>query len=177
MSLDTPRDLLVQELKNLYSAETQFAATLPVLARRAGNGPLRQALIRHLAETEERIGRLEATFEALAGSPKGMHCAGMQGMVEESRELLAETGAPAVLDLALIDRTRRIVLYQIAAYQSAHDIAMLLGLEPIAELLGRSLLEQESMAERLTAIGRHQVSLRDLSTDVEPGDAARMTPN
>lgn len=84
---ETLHDALVDEIKDLYNAEKQLTKALPKMAKNATNRDLRAALESHLAETEEQIGRLERVFELLDEKPRGKHCAGMAGIIEEGNNV------------------------------------------------------------------------------------------
>src|SRR3954466_7263095 len=111
-------DLYTEELKDLYSAESQLVVALPKLAKAAASLELKQAFEAHLEETQGHVKRLEQIFEALKGSPKGKKCKAMAGLVEEGAELIKEKAEfePAVLDAGLIGAAQRVEHYEIAAY-------------------------------------------------------------
>ena len=59
MALESLRELLARELMDLYGAETQVHKALPNMAKAAATPALKQALERHLTETEGKVTRLE----------------------------------------------------------------------------------------------------------------------
>ena len=77
------RDLLVHELKDLYSAEKQLTKALPKLAKAATHPELKSAILHHLDETETHVNRLEQAFEMLGHSTRGAKCEAMQGLIKE----------------------------------------------------------------------------------------------
>lgn len=83
MELNSLQDLFIEDLKDLYSAETQLTKALPKMAKAATDPDLKQAFQTHLAETENQIKRLEQIFEELDESPKGKKCKAMEGLIEE----------------------------------------------------------------------------------------------
>jgi ferritin-like metal-binding protein YciE len=125
MKIETLRELLVEELKDLYSAETQITKALPKLAKAASDAKLKQAFEHHLEETKQQVVRLEQIFEQLGESPKGKTCEGMKGLLKEGDERAGEDGEPEVLDAGLISAAQRVEHYEIAAYGSAHTFAEL----------------------------------------------------
>src|SRR3984893_4807473 len=100
--LNTLKDLFEDELRDVYDAEKQILKALPKVIKGVTNDSLSQALTAHLAETEGHVERLEQVFESLDLKPKGKHCAGMAGILEEGNDLLNEDGAQPVLDAALL---------------------------------------------------------------------------
>ena len=114
--MNTLRDSLIDEIKDLYNAEKQLTKALPKLAKNATNPELRDALESHLDETNEQISRLEQIFELLDEKPRGKHCAGMAGIIEEGNNMLEEDAEGAVLDASIIAAGQRAEHYEMAAY-------------------------------------------------------------
>src|SRR6476661_6526269 len=108
------RDLYVDELKDLYSAENQLLKALPRMAKAATAPELKAAFTEHLEVTRGQVGRLEKIFEGLDASPKGKKCKAMEGLIEEGKELLEEEGDESVLDAALIAAAQKVEHYEIA---------------------------------------------------------------
>jgi ferritin-like metal-binding protein YciE len=162
MSLDSLYDLFLNELKDIYSAEKQALRTLPRLAKAAQAPRLRQAFERHARETEGHIERLERIFAMLDERGAGRKCKGMEGLVEEGKELLEEDGDPAVIDAALISAAQRVEHYEIAAYGCVRNYADLLGYPQAARLLQKTLDEESATDDRLTKLaegGINEVAL------------------
>jgi len=159
MSLDTMHELFVQQLKDLYSAESQLAKALPKMAKGAANEELRAAFEGHLEETKMHVARIEEIFEAesLGGSPRGHKCKGMEGLIEEGSEMLAEKGDDSVVDAGLIGAAQRVEHYEIAGYGTARAMAQLLGLSKAASLLQQTLDEEAAADEKLTHIAERYV--------------------
>lgn len=157
MSVETLQELLVDELKDLYSAEKQIVRALPKIAKAASSEELREALTQHLKETEEQVSRLERISEMLSKKLAGKTCVGMKGVLDEGSEVLEETEKGEVRDAALIAAAQRVEHYEMAGYGSARDFAKLLGLSEVAELLEQTLEEEKSADQKLTQIS-HQVN-------------------
>ena len=158
MSLDSLQDLFLEELKDVYHAEKQLVAALPRLAKAATSPELEKAFTSHLAETKGHVDRLEQIFKELGVPARGKRCKGMEGLVEEGKEVLEEEGEPAVIDAALIAAAQRVEHYEIAAYGCLRTYAQLLGQENALRLLSATLSEEEAADEKLTAIGESQVN-------------------
>jgi ferritin-like metal-binding protein YciE len=150
MKIETLRDLFVEELQDLYSAETQITKALPKLAKVATDAKLKQAFEHHLEETKEQVKRLERIFEQLEESPKGKTCEGMKGLLKEGDERAGEGGEPEALDAGLISATQRVEHYEIAAYGSARTFAELLGEKEMVKLLDETLEEEKAADSKLT---------------------------
>jgi ferritin-like metal-binding protein YciE len=158
MALNTLQDLFVHELKDLYSAETQITKALPKMAETANSEELQQAFAKHLQETEEHVQRLENIFRELEVSPRGKKCVGMEGLLEEGKELMKEDAEDWVMDAALIGAAQRVEHYEIAAYGTARDHAEKLGLYQAAQLLQQTLDEEGAADKKLTEIAASSVN-------------------
>ena len=153
MSLETLRDLFVNELKDMYNAENQIVKALPRLAKAAEATELRNALEKHLRETETQVQRLERIFERLGERPTGKRCKGMEGLIEEGKEILKEKGEDAVRDAALIAAAQKVEHYEIASYGCLITYAGLLGDRDAEKLLQQTLAEEEVADKKLTELG------------------------
>ena len=102
MKANRLKHLYIEELKDLYSAETQLVKALPKMAKAAASKDLRMGFAQHLLQTSEHVARLETIFSALGESPKGKHCNGMKGLITEGKELMDEDPGPEELDAGLI---------------------------------------------------------------------------
>jgi ferritin-like metal-binding protein YciE len=153
MSLESLDSLFLNELKDVYHAEKQILKALPRMAKAASANALRDAFTKHLRETEGHVRRLEQIFKSLDQAPRGKKCKGMEGLLEEGKEIMEEEGAPEVIDAALIAAAQRVEHYEMAAYGCLRTYAQLLGHEDAAELLQQTLGEEEAADEKLTELG------------------------
>jgi ferritin-like metal-binding protein YciE len=154
MSVETIDELLLDELKDLYSAEKQITKSLPKLAKAATSPDLKQAFESHLEETRGQIERLYRVFEILGKSPKGKVCHGMEGVLEEGSEVLEETEKGPVRDAALISAAQRVEHYEMAGYGCVREYARILGQKEIASLLDETLKEEEAADKKLGTIAK-----------------------
>jgi ferritin-like metal-binding protein YciE len=152
MKMESLRDLFVDELKDLYSAETQIIKALPKMAKAASSNELRTAFEEHLEQTKVHVERLDQIFDSLEESPKGKKCKGMEGLIEEGKELLEEEAEPDVLDAGLISAAQRVEHYEMAGYGCVRTYAKLLGEDTAVELLQQTLDEEGDTDKKLTAI-------------------------
>jgi ferritin-like metal-binding protein YciE len=152
MKVDNLRELLIEELRDLYSAESQLTKALPKVAKTAASSELKKAIEHHLKETEGHVERLEKIFEQLDQSPKGKTCDGMKGLIKEADERIEEGGNPDVLDAGLIADAQRVEHYEISAYGSARTFANLLGEKQIVQLLEATLKEEKAADAKLSLI-------------------------
>ena len=150
--LNSLQVLLVQEIKDLYSAENQLVKALPKMAKAASNEDLRAAFETHLEETKIHVNRLEDIAGILEATPKGKSCKAMQGLVEEGSEMIGEDGDPTIKDLGLIGAAQKVEHYEIAAYGTARALAEALGLGEVVTILQTTLDEEGTTDKNLTAI-------------------------
>jgi ferritin-like metal-binding protein YciE len=158
MSVESLEKLLVHDLKDLYSAEKQLLQALPRMADAATEPKLRDAFRKHEKQTEEHVRRIETIFEQLDGSPSGKRCKGMEGLIEEGKEVLQEKMPEAIRDAALIAAAQKVEHYEMAAYGTAREFAERLGLSDAARLLQKTLEEEEQTDKLLTSIAEGGVN-------------------
>ena len=170
MGLDNLQDLFIDELKDIYNAEKQLTKALPRMAKAATSTQLQRAFERHLGQTEKHVERLERIFERLEASPRGKKCKGMEGLVEEGKEMMQEEGDGAVIDAALISAAQRVEHYEIAAYGCVRNYANLLGLDWASRLLQQTLDEEEATDELLTQLAEGGINSAALAVGSEEYD-------
>jgi ferritin-like metal-binding protein YciE len=151
-------DLLVHELKDLYSAEKQIIKALPKMIKAAENEELRTALEDHLGETEHHVSRLESILSELEIPTRGAKCQAMEGLIEEGKSILEEEMEEEVRDAAMICAAQRVEHYEIAGYGCARTFAQQLGYEEAANLLQQTLDEEKKADEKLTQIAMARVN-------------------
>jgi len=156
MPLTSLEEVLIEQLKDLYSAETQIVKALPKLAKTASSPELKIALENHLEETRGHVERLDQAMELLGASGRAKKCKGMEGLLEEGKETLDEKGeaAPAALDAAMIADCQRVEHYEIAAYGTVCTYAKQLGHREVLDLMKETLGEEKKADEKLSDISR-----------------------
>jgi len=159
MKLESLRELLVDELKDLYSAENQLVKALPKMAKAAASPELKAAFEEHLEETKGQVDRLVTIFEQLEGSPKGKKCKAMEGLIEEGSEFIDADGEDSVKDAALICAAQKVEHYEIASYGCARTFATLLGLDEVADLLQETLDEEGNADKKLTELAETVINV------------------
>ena len=172
MEMNALRDLYVEELKDLYSAEKQLVRALPKMAKNAADPDLKEAFENHLAETEGHVARLEKIFESLESSPRGKKCVGMEGLIEEANELLEEDAEEAVVDAGLISKAQHVEHYEIAGYGTVRTWAEVLGEERHVELLQQTLDEEKNADALLTQLSQRVNLEAETSGDENDSEGA-----
>ena len=148
------KELYVEELKDLYSAENQLVKAIPKMAKAATSEDLRAGFEEHLEQTKEHVARLERIFKALGESPKGKTCKGMQGLISEGSEMIEKDSEPEMLDAGLISAAQRVEHYEMAGYGCVATYAELLGENEAAQLLRTTLEEERETDEKLTELSK-----------------------
>ena len=170
MELETLRALYVDELKDLYSAEGQILKALPRMIKAASSRPLRDALTEHERVTRKQVQRLERIFKDLDESPRGKKCHGMEGLLEEGKELISERPDPDVLDAGLISKAQHVEHYEIAGYGTVRAWAQQLGFDQHVELLQQTLDEEGEADKTLTQLAESSINIEAARMDNEADD-------
>ena len=152
MAKGSLRELYIDELRDLYSAETQLTKALPKMAKASSNTELRYAFEEHLRQTSEHVSRLEQIFDTLQEKPTGKKCLGMEGLVKEGAETVREEYDGAIMDAGIIGAAQRVEHYEIAAYGTAREFAQLLGEDEHVSLLEQTLEEEKETYQKLTQL-------------------------
>jgi len=149
---NTIKDLLTDEIKDLYSAEKQLTKAIPKMVKGSNEASLKEAFSAHLKETQEQVTRLEKVGELLGIKVTGKKCVGMEGCIQEGAEALEEEGQDAILDLGLIGAGSRVEHYEMAGYLTAISLAKRMGASDVINLLTASLGEEQAAEKKLRLI-------------------------
>jgi len=147
------KDVLIDELRDMYSAENQLVKALPKLAKGAINPKLKQLFSAHLEETKVQVERLKKVFLELDEKPTGQHCNGMEGVIEEGKDALEKDEEGASFDSGLIGAALRTEHYEIAGYEACISMATTLGMPKVVRFLNSNLKEELNAAKKITAAG------------------------
>ncbi|MBI4788467.1 MAG: ferritin-like domain-containing protein [Chloroflexi bacterium] len=158
MAMQNLRDLYVDELKDLYSAEHQIIRALPKMAKAASAPELKNAFNQHLEQTKHQVERLERIFKDLGKTPRGKKCLGMEGIIEEGSEMLKEKADAAVKDAGLISAAQRVEHYEMAGYGTARTFAQMLGFNDAAQALQETLNEEGDTDHKLTQLAESMIN-------------------
>ena len=164
-------ELLVDQLQDLLHAEGQLLKGLPAMIKSSRAPVLKFAFEKHLSETEDQVERLKEIFKLLDVTAKSKPCKGMAGLLEEGEEVMAdgEEKDDVAADLALIAAAQKVEHYEISAYGTARTMAGQIGQPEVAELLSKSLAEEEVADNLLTQIAREFMGeSRGMSKDQAP---------
>lgn len=144
-------DVLLDEMRDLYSAENQLVKSMPKLARAVKDTSVKSLMTNHLEETKNQVQRLRQAFEILGKKPTGQHCNGMEGLIEEGQDALEKDEEGANFDLGICGAGSRIEHYEIAGYTTTIALAKALGLRDVVALLQQNLDEEVATAKAVFA--------------------------
>ena len=164
------KEVLIDELRDMYSAENQLVKALPKLAKGAKDKTLKTLFTDHLEETKGQVERLKQVFQQLGEKPTGQHCNGMEGVIEEGADALEKDEEGPSFDAGIVGAALRTEHYEIAGYEASIAMAKTLGLNEIASLLNENLSEEQAAAKKITAAGAPimKLSAREPETPKEP---------
>jgi|SRR6476660_1447054 ferritin-like metal-binding protein YciE len=148
----TLHDAFLDELRDSYDAEKQLTKALPKLAKAAASSSLRAAFESHLEETRGHVDRLERVFESLDEKPRGKHCDGIAGIIEEGKSIMEEEFDEATMDACLIAAGQRAEHYEMAAYGTLVAWAQSMGHTEAATLLQQILNEEKAADKKLSSL-------------------------
>jgi ferritin-like metal-binding protein YciE len=171
----TLHDAFLDELRDAYDAEKQLTRALPKMAKAASSPKLRTAFESHLEETRGHIDRLERVFESLDEKPRGKHCDGIAGIIEEGKAVMEEDFDDATMDACLVAGGQRAEHYEMAAYGSMIAWARAMGHAEAADLLDQTLAEEKAADRKLSALaegGINQEAADTAHPEEEEGEAA-----
>ena len=159
LKLNSLRDLLLEELRDLYNAEQQLVDALPKMADAAKAPDLKSAFNHHLEQTKQHASRLERVFAGIKEKPSGETCEAMKGLIKEGELVIKAEGAADVRDAGLIGAAQRVEHYEMAGYGTARTLARRLGENEIASVLQQTLDEESEADKKLTAIAESHVNV------------------
>ena len=164
------KTVLIDELRDMYSAENQLIKALPKLAKGSKNPKLKAIFTAHLAETKGQVERLKQVFAELGEKPTGQHCNGMEGVIEEGKDALEKDEEGSSFEAGLIGAALRTEHYEIAGYEACISMATALQLPKIVKLLNSNLKEELAAAKKITAAGTPimKLSAKEPETPKEP---------
>lgn len=161
--LTSLKDLLINQLEDLYDAEDRLTSALPKMAAAASSPELKNAFTTHLQQTKGHVARLETAFRGLGHTPKKDTCQAMKGLISEGAEAISAKGDSAVKDAALIAAAQRVEHYEMAGYGTTRTFAQRLGLTEVAQLLQQTLNEEEETDKLLTRIAEQHINVQAMS--------------
>jgi ferritin-like metal-binding protein YciE len=147
-------DLFYETLKDIYYAEKKILTALPKMAKAAQSEDLEAAFEKHQAETTDQVERLEQIFEIIKQPARGKTCDAINGITDESQEVMKEFKGSAALDAGLLASAQAVEHYEISRYGTLKAWAEQLGLQEAVSLLDETLEEEKKTDEALTELAK-----------------------
>jgi len=152
--MNTLKELLHDEIRDLFDAENRILKALPQMANKASSSELRVALHDHVDETTRQVDRLTEVSALLGINPIGETCEATKGLIAEAEDTVGKIEDPEVRDAAIIAQAQRVEHYEISSYGSAIALAKTLDLDKVASILGDTLDEEKEADGKLTKIAK-----------------------
>ena len=151
----------VDQLKDIYYAEQHLVKALPEMQKAATSEELEDAFEEHLKQTERHVKRLEKVFQLIGKKAEGKKCEAIEGLTKEAKSIISETKEGSMTrDAALIIAAQKIEHYEIATYGGLVQLAITMDLHRAAELLDKTLQEEEDTDKNLTEIAETSINVK-----------------
>ena len=161
------RELLEDEMKDIYWAEKALVKALPKMAKKATSQDLKDALESHLKETENHVARCEQVFELLGKPARAKKCEAMDGLLKEGTDIMESTEEGVVRDAGIILASQKVEHYEIATYGTLTEFAKTLGENEVADILYQTLTEEKGADEKLTMLAESCINVEAAEADQE----------
>jgi ferritin-like metal-binding protein YciE len=158
MVINTMHDLFVHSLKDIFYTEKKLVTELPKMAKKASDPDLKRAFEDHAAQTENHLSRLEEVFEMIDMQPRGEKCEALEGLLEETKDLLKDVKDPDVLDAGLLAAAQAVEHYEITRYGTLVAWSKQLGLSDAEPVLTETLEEEKQADKLLTEIAEADIN-------------------
>ena len=162
------KDVLIDELRDLYSAENQLVKALPKTIKGISDPDMKATIKEHLEQTKGQVLRLREVFGHIGKKPTGEHCSGMEGCIKEVTEALEKDEEGALKDAGILGASLRVEHYEIAGYSAAIAIAKALKEKEIVALLTETLNEEKTAAKNV--LGGAPSILKEAATQEDEED-------
>ena len=171
------RELLIEELKDAYSAEKQALRCMQRALRKASAQALREGIQLHIDQTQVQIERVEEAMEKMTVRPGRKVCEAMRGLVEEAQHAIEEHEEKGpILDLIIVAGMQRIEHYEIAAYGTDVALAKALGEKEVGDLLSETLDEEKQTDLKLTEVTQKAIMPAAMEEGAEEESSTRKKP-
>lgn len=160
MTIRTLKDLYIDQLQDIYSANKQSLDVTKQLRENATSADLTTALEEAVKGISQGMEQVKVLIENHDADPTGEFCKGMEGLVKEAKAhaINADIADKDVLDASIITQYQRMAHYAMAGYGTATAFAERLGLEQDAATLRKCLEETRSGDIRMTGIAVGKVN-------------------
>ena len=168
--------MMTEQLRDAYSAEKQALRAMPKMMKKASAQALKDAIQKHIDQTEGQIERLDRALEAVGGKPGRKICEGMRGIIEEGQSELEDHDKGPMLDALIVAGLQRVEHYEIAAYGTMAALAKACGENEVARLMGETLNEEKQTDQLLTDLAEREINpamVQELRGEAEQEEAPK----
>lgn len=150
----------IEQLKDIYYAEQQLVKAIPKMAQASTTEELEDAFNDHLKQTERHVKRLEKVFQIIGKKAEGKKCEAIEGIIKEAESIIKETKQDTMTrDAALIIAAQKVEHYEIATYGGLVQLALTMRLNRAADVLDKTLMEEENTDKSLTYIAESYINI------------------
>jgi len=153
MPMQSPHELFLHELGDMYDAEQRLLQILPALAKECPDPQVQQAFLDHERETRQHARNIEQCFQVLGERPRTQTCAAIQGIKQEHDAFLKEKPTDSLLEIFDLGGAAKTEYYEIASYTMLIEQAQLMGHTQVVQLLQQNLQQEQAMARRVEQLG------------------------
>jgi len=168
------RDLLLEIIGDLYSAELQQLRMLPILHDKVSSHELKEMIHRLTNETTEHVVRLDRILTSMHEQVNGDVCLGVQVLIERTFGICAKCVGTHVMDSAVIASVQQIIHYEVAGYGVACAFANSLNAHELAYLLYETLQEVRVVDKCLSDLAIEKVNVQANITMQENSDVRNL---
>ena len=151
-------ELILTFMQDVYYAERQILKALPKMAKAARNQQLKDAFVQHREETQGQVERLQRAFEALGKRARGQTCEAINGLIEETEEIIEEFAEGDVRDAGLIACAQAVEHYEMARYGALIAWAKAAGQQEVVQLMEETLAEEKKTDTLLNEMANKNVN-------------------
>lgn len=151
-------EILLNELKEIYSAESQLTKALPRMAKVIESDRLRQKLEQRLDRAERLLEELDKAFDSLSGSPGRKRNVAAEGLIGDAREHVQEIESGPALDTLLAGAMQKTEHYCLAAWGTARALAEAVGQDQVAKSMIRAVEEGKAFDAELTGLAQAEIT-------------------
>jgi ferritin-like metal-binding protein YciE len=149
------------QLKDIYYIEKQLIQGIADMKAAASTEELEDAFEKHLKQTERHITRLEKVFKIIGKEPETRQCEVIDALLKEGKTIISETKEGSLTrDAALVIAAQKIEHQEIAAYGGLVQLAVTMGMNRAADLLDKTLREEEQTDSLLTDIAESYINVK-----------------
>lgn len=155
------RDLYIDELKDLWSANDQMARAIKKIAKKVSDASLKEMMTKTQGGIERHTELLKELIVKNGEKASKEHCKGMEGLVDEAKKHAIDEAPDKgpVLDAVIIAQYQRMTHYGIAGFGTAASYAGTLGLTEDQQMLEQATKEIYGGDEYATKLAEVTVNI------------------